>query len=114
MRFVRAAISLTILLTLSPYAVDCSAIVTPAQMMQCCKTMPCAPHHGDAHDCCKTIPSGHSPFVPVFDKSVRPVPAAALLPDLILAPPALAYTRVGPTGASPPISPLAALTPLRI
>ena len=47
---------------LATYAMDCSDIVSSDQAMQCCKTMPCAPHsHGK--NCCETMPSTHSPFV---------------------------------------------------
>src|SRR5229473_3319462 len=48
---------------LANYAVDCSAVNTPEQAMQCCGSMPCPPHHGSSEDCCKSMPSMHAPFV---------------------------------------------------
>jgi hypothetical protein len=62
MRFIRAILLTAIVAALATYAIDCSAMVSPEQAMQCCKTMPCAPHnHGK--NCCQTMPSTHPPFV---------------------------------------------------
>lgn len=57
-------LSTTILLAalvsaLSVYAVDCPPAVTPMQMMQCCKTMPCS--HGK--NCCQVKSTSHLPFI---------------------------------------------------
>jgi len=44
------------------YAFDCPGMSTPDEAMQCCNTMPCAPHsHQRGEDCCKTMPSMHAP-----------------------------------------------------
>jgi hypothetical protein len=48
---------------LATYALDCGAMTTPEQAMQCCSSMPCAPHGHDGQDCCKNMPSMHAPFV---------------------------------------------------
>ena len=67
--------------------------MTPEQAMQCCNSMPCSSHGHDGQDCCKTMPSMHSPFVPsssVRGVSFSPVlfavmPPAGQSPDSALA-----------------------------
>ena len=50
--------------TFAAYAFDCDAAATPAQAMECCASMPCAPHgHHKGQDCCKTMPEMRAPFV---------------------------------------------------
>ena len=48
---------------LAAFAADCSAMSTPEQAMQCCKSMPCAPGSHQGQDCCKTATMVHAPFV---------------------------------------------------
>jgi hypothetical protein len=62
MRFAKAILPVLIAVALVTYAMDCSEAATPDQAMQCCKTMPCSPHHS-GKNCCDTMPSAHSPFV---------------------------------------------------
>jgi hypothetical protein len=60
MRFGKSVLLLAFAAALATYAVDCSAMNTPEQAMQCCGSMPCPPHHGNSEDCCKTMPSMHA------------------------------------------------------
>lgn len=57
MRFARTVLLMVVVVALATCGLDCLAMTTPEQAMQCCNTMPCAPngHHGQ--DCCKTMPS---------------------------------------------------------
>src|ERR1700683_2426438 len=51
-----------LVLALVGYALDCSAVSSPNEAMQCCNTMPCSPHvnhHGE--DCGKAMPNMHAP-----------------------------------------------------
>jgi len=52
-----------LVVALAAYAFDCGAMTTPEQAMQCCASMPCAPHGHDGQNCCKSMPSMHAPFV---------------------------------------------------
>jgi hypothetical protein len=63
MSIAKSILLLALAAALANYAVDCSAMNTPEQAMQCCGSMPCPPHHGDSEDCCKSMPSMHAPFV---------------------------------------------------
>jgi hypothetical protein len=63
MQLFRPILMLTLVVALSAYALDCGAMTTPEQAMKCCSSMPCAPHGHDGQDCCKEMPSMHSPFV---------------------------------------------------
>src|SRR6516162_6726749 len=65
MRFGQSILAAVVALSFVAYAFDCDAMTTPEQAMQCCNSMPCSSqgHHGQ--DCCKTMPSMHSPFVQV-------------------------------------------------
>lgn len=54
---------LALVVALAAYALDCGAMTTSEQAMQCCASMPCAPHGHDGQDCCKDMPSMHAPFV---------------------------------------------------
>ncbi len=62
MRFFRTCLLVVCGVTLTAYALDCSAVTTPEEAMQCCNTMPCS-QHGQSEDCCKTMPTMHAPFV---------------------------------------------------
>src|ERR1700737_354950 len=64
MRLVKAFWVGAVVFALVAYVVDCSAMATPDEAMQCCDTMPCSSHsHGQAQDCCKAMSSTHVPFV---------------------------------------------------
>jgi hypothetical protein len=63
MRFCKPILMAVLVIALAAYAFDCGAITTPEQAMQCCASMPCAPHGHDGQDCCKSMPSMHAPFV---------------------------------------------------
>jgi hypothetical protein len=62
MRLTKIFLLSALALSLSSYAVDCSALQTPAAAMHCCASMPCSHSHGQ-QDCCKNMPSMHVPFV---------------------------------------------------
>jgi hypothetical protein len=64
MRFAKLALTLVTLAALAAYGSDCLVTSTPDEAMQCCHRMPCSSHgHQHSHDCCKTMPSMHAPFV---------------------------------------------------
>src|SRR5664279_5121306 len=63
MRLARPIFLALLALSLTTYAFDCGAIMTPDQAMQCCNSMPCSTHGQDGQDCCKTMPSMHAPYV---------------------------------------------------
>jgi hypothetical protein len=63
MRFARPIFAAIVVVALSAYALDCSAMTTPEQAMQCCKTMHCSSHAHHGQDCCKTMPTAHPSFV---------------------------------------------------
>ena len=63
MSIAKSILLLALAAALANYAVDCSAMNTPEQAMQCCGSMPCPPHHGNSEDCCKSMPSMHALFV---------------------------------------------------
>jgi len=77
MSIAKPILLLALAAALANYAVDCSAMNTPEQAMQCCGSMPCPPHHGDSEDCCKTMPSAQAlNMLPAAHSSLR-VPAVA-------------------------------------
>jgi hypothetical protein len=63
MRLPKAILLAVLAVALAAYAFDCDAATTPEQAMQCCNSMSCSPHGHHAQDCCKTMPSMHTPFV---------------------------------------------------
>jgi hypothetical protein len=63
MRFAKPILMAVLVAALAAYALDCGAMTTPEQAMQCCASMPCSPHGHDGQDCCKSMPSLHAPFV---------------------------------------------------
>ena len=117
MQLVRTIFLALLVVSLATYAVDCGATMTPEQAMQCCNSMPCSSHGHDGQDCCKTMPSMHSPFVPsssVRSASFSPVlfavmPPAGQSPDL-----ALAEISTSADFHAPPIPNSTVLRPLRI
>ncbi|HSY98155.1 MAG TPA: hypothetical protein VK788_01550 [Terriglobales bacterium] len=81
MRLSRPILMLALVVALAAYTLDCGAMTTPEQAMQCCSSMPCAPHGHNAQDCCKEMPSMHAPFVqPSFANGIqRSLVAVAVL-----------------------------------
>jgi hypothetical protein len=63
MRLAKSIFVAAIVVLLGVYVFDCQAMTTPEQAMQCCNSMPCAPQGHHEQDCCKTMPSMHTPFV---------------------------------------------------
>jgi hypothetical protein len=64
MRLVKPILLIAVAIAISVYAIDCGAMTTPDEAMQCCNTMPCS-SHGQKHsqECCDTMPLTHAPFV---------------------------------------------------
>jgi hypothetical protein len=102
---------------LATYGLDCLAMTTPEQAMQCCNSMPCSPngHHGQ--DCCKTMPSANAPFLRSPHTSIAPavhVVGAAIL-GLADAPVVSGESvRVSMLSHAPPIRYSPASLPIRI
>src|SRR5215472_12018698 len=76
MRFANPILVAVVAILLGLYAFDCDSMTTQEQAMQCCNSMPCSSQGHDGQDCCKTMPSMHSPFLQVsashgVDFSVR-------------------------------------------
>src|SRR5437899_2743104 len=64
MRLVKPILLFVLATAIASYAMDCVAMMTVEQAMQCCDTMPCATHGSDhSQECCKTMPSLHTSFV---------------------------------------------------
>jgi hypothetical protein len=91
MRLVRLSFLALLAVGLVTYEVDCSATMTPEQAMQCCNSMDCSSHEHHGQDCCKTMPSMHTPFVQ--PPSVRGVPFHPVL-----------FAAVPPYGQSPDVA----------
>ena len=110
-------VMVALLVALAAYALDCGAMTTPEQAMQCCGSMPCAPQGRVGQDCCKSMPSMHVPFVQPSSvhKATHPLAAVATLAVSGAANPALSEIGAFSTSSHPPplISP-SAFSPLRI
>ena len=82
MRFLRPILLIAVALAIAVYAIDCGAMTTPGEAMQCCNTMPCSSHSQEhSQECCATMPSTHAPFVQpasAHDQSLSPVVVAVL------------------------------------
>jgi len=64
MRNAKAILMVVVVLALAAYGFDCPVTSTSDEAMECCDTMACSSHgHQHSEDCCKTMPSAHSPFV---------------------------------------------------
>jgi len=118
MRFTKPILLAVMAIALAMYAFDCLAMSTPEQAMQCCDSMPCSSTgHQHSQECCKTMPSMHAPFLqpasahgpsflPVF---VAVLPGFDALQGLDFSAGVLtAHCH------APPISQIAASSPLRI
>ena len=82
MRFARPILTVAVAFALAAYALDCLAMTTPEQAMQCCGSMPCASGGHSSQECCKAMPSQHATFVqPASSHNISHVNAVlALLP----------------------------------
>jgi hypothetical protein len=60
MSFARPVLLAVLTAALAAYGLDCSAMTTPEQAMQCCNSMRCSSHHHHGQDCCKTMPAMHA------------------------------------------------------
>jgi hypothetical protein len=68
-------------IALAVYALDCGAMTTPEEAMQCCNSMPCPSQGHDHQDCCKTMAAMHAPFVQPSSSrhvSISPILSAVL------------------------------------
>lgn len=111
----KALVVAILVLSIGAYVADCSSL-TPMQAMQCCKTMPCSPHH-QGQNCCQVMPLAHAPFVQATAPPHILLSAAALgaIPAAIIASPMAATRMIEAFGHAPPILPTStAPTPLRI
>src|SRR5438309_1064779 len=67
MKFARSTLMVVIAMALACYGFDCPVTSASGEEMQCCDTMACSsPGHQQSDDCCKTMPSTHSPFVKTY------------------------------------------------
>jgi hypothetical protein len=82
MRLMKPILLNVIAVAIALYAIDCGAMTTPDEAMQCCNSMPCSPHSQDhSQECCTTMPSTHAPFLQpasAHDLSFSPVLVAVL------------------------------------
>ncbi len=115
--FFKPLVMVALLVALAAYSLDCGAMTTPEQAMQCCGSMPCAPQGHNGQDCCKSMPSMHAPFVQPSSvhSATHPLAAVATLAASDAALPALSENEIFTTRSHAPpfISPPASL-PLRI
>ena len=63
MSLAKAIFVAAVAVALTAYSVDCGAMTTADEAMECCKSMACPSHGHDSQDCCKTMPAMHAPFV---------------------------------------------------
>ena len=123
MRVARSILMVVIVAALSAYSVDCSLAATPEEAMRCCDTMSCSSHgHHHSNDCCKTMPSTHSPFVQSLSSSSSMdnehvtlvlgafLPAGGSFQDLDFS----AQTLLVARSHAPPILQSTVIAPLRI
>jgi hypothetical protein len=118
MTFARSALMVVIAMALASYGFDCPVTSSSDEAMQCCDTMACsAQGHQHSDDCCKTMPSTHSPFVKTYSSQNTHVAFVlfAVLP--VLNGQALDFSSQSVLTASanaPPVSQGLTQTPLRI
>ena len=63
MRIAGPILVIVLAVAFATYGLDCFAMTTPAQAMQCCRSMPCSSHGHSGQDCCKRMSAGHSPYL---------------------------------------------------
>jgi len=117
MAVVKRILLMIAVVALATYGLDCLAMTTPEQAMQCCNSMPCSPtgHHGQ--DCCKNLPSLNASFMQSAHISISP---PVYLVGPVIAGLANAPLMVGESasvsalGHGPPIRYSSAALPIRI
>ena len=118
MAFARSVLMVVMAVALAAYGFDCLVTSTSDEAMQCCDTMACSsPGHQHSDDCCKTMPSAHSPFVQTHFSHNTDVPFAhfAFLPVVNSQGVEFSAQAVPATYShAPPISQSAVEAPLRI
>jgi hypothetical protein len=110
-------VMVALLVALAAYALDCGAMTSPEQAMQCCGSMPCAPQGHIGQDCCKSMPSMHAPFVQLSSVHGKnhALAVVATLAASGAASPALAEIGAFSTSShAPPLISPSAFLPLRI
>ena len=118
MAFVRSALMVVMAVALAAYGFDCPVTSTADEAMQCCDTMGCSsPGHQHSDDCCKTMPTAHSPFMQAHSTHT----AHVLFSFLAFLPAStsqgldfLTQSFVAAHSHAPPISQSAIHAPLRI
>jgi hypothetical protein len=118
MRFFRPIFMALLVAGLAGYAMDCLAMSTPDEAMQCCDSMPCpSPGHNGSEDCCNTMSALHAPFLQAHAAhDFSPAPGFfAMLPGVHATQDIRpsAHVVVVAHGHAPPI-PQPSLSPLRI
>src|SRR6266446_1518020 len=118
MHLEKTILRLAMAAAIAGYTIDCGAMTTPEQAMQCCDTMHCSSHgHEHSQECCKTMPSIQAPFVQpasVHGPTLSPV-FVALLPWFYALNSLDCSVNVLTTRChAPPIPQSAAPSPLRI
>ena len=77
MRLVKPILLVAVALAIAVYAIDCGAMTSSDEAMQCCSTMPCSSHSQEhSQECCTTMPPTHAPFLQpasAHDLSFSPV-----------------------------------------
>lgn len=73
MDVVKRILLMVAIFALATYGLDCLAMTTPEQAMQCCNSMPCSPSGHDSQDCCKTLPSVNASFLQSPHTSISPI-----------------------------------------
>jgi hypothetical protein len=118
MRLAKPILLVAVALAIAVYAIDCGAMTSSDEAMQCCSTMPCSSHSQEhSQECCTTMPSTHAPFLQpasAHDLSFSPV-LVAVLPSFRAS---KGLDSVADILAShshaPPISQAAVPSPLRV
>ena len=121
MRFAHFILRSLLVVALASYALDCEAMATPQQAMQCCAAMQCSRHgHMDSlqgMDCCKTMPTAHPQLMlPSYGYSLtHSASVFAVLPvscDLTRS--ASSLRTISENNHAPPVFSPPSLLPLRI
>ena len=104
---------LALVVALASYALDCGAMTTSEQAMQCCGSMPCSPQGRNDQNCCNKMPTMRGPFVKPPALQVSFATTLAVLP--INNQPLITTSELPETSSSaqPNFSP-PAVSPLRI
>ena len=117
MRGLKSVLFVVMMIALAAYAIDCGAMTTPDEAMQCCKSIPCHSHGQDSGDCCKTMTAQHVLFLPAISSpaiSLQPIAASAAV-AVSPRPNAASYARtMASLSHAPPLPSSISSVPLRI